>query len=1018
MRPLKISMQAFGPYLETEVVDFEALGERRMFLISGDTGAGKSTILDAMCFALYGESPGDERTAAEMRSKNASPRLSTTIEFTFAVGDRRYTVSRSPAQTRAKLKGDGETTVAAKATLVQNDGPDEIAVASQPKKVTDEVIALLGFTAVQFRQVVVLPQGQFRKFLASNSDERQKILSDLFRTMRYERVEAALKDRAREVTEKLQTVHSRVEGLLAGAQVESAAALGETVDTFKVELEQSEVELQTRQTLLTSALEQFTVGKQLADTFAKREALNNRIKQIEATRDEQTQREQRLHDAERALALAADFERQQQLQLQHTSVQDSLNQASNRKAEIHKALTDAQSDLEQAKEAAPQITDALGKIERLQALKVAAEELANQTKQLDELERNATKAKTDAEAATVAARKLEAQREKLRGELTELGANTQTAEVIEHEGVAIKGVIDNHKRYAQLLGNLKRLDAELNDTRKRQEDLAGKIKDAQQTSKRLEDARDQGRATLLAHTLNTGKPCPVCGSTEHPAPADSSLDIPGEADIKNAREHIETLTAKSATTGQELGVLAGQHETQKAEAETLKSALGDHAQTPLSELEETRAQLANRYRDARNRQTRIGEIEEELQTLSDQLTQQDQTLQTLASISTDAAAASAKAHGAMESALARLPEQYRAPGAIDTEIDATTALLEKLQKTAADAQQQHQNATTARAELETELKTHTESLARLATGLAETKQDWEQKRTAAGFDSDASWTHARIDKEAVTELRSAVDQYRTELAEANGALKEADQVCSGQTLPDVVTLEKQHLEAKALWDTLNTDVTNKRLRVEQLNASRSQIDQTLAGQESLDAEFKVVQHLANIAAGGSGNPLRLSLHRYVLGVILDEVLAAATHRLLHLSRGRYRLERRLGAGDQRRAGGLELDVFDGDTGESRPVSTLSGGEGFQAALALALGLAEVTQNHAGGIHLETLFVDEGFGSLDQEALQAAISTLIEANRDGRLIGIISHVSELKEHIDTRLDIHKSVAGSSTRWVIP
>jgi len=956
MRPLKISMQAFGPYLGTEVVDFEALGERRMFLISGDTGAGKSTILDAMCFALYGESTGDERAAADMRSKNAPPKLETSIELTFSVGEKSYRVVRSPAQTRPKQRGDGVTNISAKATLVRLENTKETALASQPRKVTDEIIALLGFTAIQFRQVVVLPQGQFRKFLSSSSDERQKILSDLFRTWRYERVEQALKDRARAVTQQLSTVNAKIDGLLLAQEVESESALTTELESVESSLETATVELQTRTTLLTNALESLNQGKSLADHFNKRTALAARIKEIEATADEQIERETRLASAERALRVKAEFDAHTQLNKQHSATSARLEAAKKQETEVSERLTAtaATSHLEQAREVAGAGTHKL---------------------------------------------------EQLRAELTEIAANTETTAAVEQEGKATTALIENHQRYAKALGEVKRLEADIGETEGGLESARRDLKKASDELARLEEARDRGQATLIARTLTDGTPCPVCGSTTHPAPADSTIDIPDDSDVKGAREKITTQQSRVDETGQTLGRLTGERKSTQNEANSLEKLLGDDAQTPVSTLEQARDRLKGRYREAQTRETRRVEITNEVAGIEKNSGEAEARLVELTAKATELNEAVAARRSARDTILARLPEEFRSPGSIDAAITATSQKQQELVATIEGARKQHAEASTASTQLASEIKTQSETLAKMHSDLEAAAAAWRTKREEANFDTDAAWQAAFLEDDSVKTLQAAVTQYRTELDQARGALTEAETACAGQVMPDLVQLQKLHDEAAALFDTLKEDSSRKRVRSEALRSTSSQIKEARGGQQSLDDEFRVVQHLADVA-------------RYVLGVILDEVLVAATHRLLHLSRGRYRLERRIGVGDQRRAGGLELDVFDGDTGESRPVSTLSGGEGFQAALALALGLAEVTQNHAGGIRLETLFVDEGFGSLDQEALQAAISTLIEANRDGRLIGIISHVSELKEHIDTRLDIHKTVTGSSTQWVVP
>ncbi len=764
MRPLKLVMRAFGPYAEEQTIDFSLLGEHNFFLIHGPTGAGKSSILDAICFALYGSASGDLRDSRSLRSDYAPASRRTEVEFTFHNGGATYCVLRSPEQEITRQRGSGTRKLPSAAVLrrLNADGTELQLLAERTDEVTRAIIRIMGFKAEQFRQIVLLPQGEFRRFLIADSRDRKAILETVFKTQLYRAVEELLYARCKDIKTAYESCKKEREMLLQTCALESEADFRAKIAALEAEAAQCDAEA-ARQTLtLDLCRAQIAQAQSVADAFSE-------LGDAQAKHARLSQLLPQMQEGERSLAAAE---------------QAALLE------EIYKT---ADRSLRQRQAAEAESADAAAKL-----------------------------AQARSHAAALA-----------------LSLHTELDSFHEEDPEAA----------------INRLNAEILRLTEENAALAG-------TGAHL---------VQLANELQDGVPCPVCGSVHHPRPASLT-----------AREK-QALAAQSAA------------------------------------LQEKKARL-----------------------------QQAQ-------------------------------QNYRQ----------TSLLLAKLEATA-DAAKKH--------------------LAATQLAFDDARAAYAHKLRSSVFEGDqTAFLQSRLTPERRASLKAELDSYRQQLAIAAARYERAQKAVLGKTAPDMDALHREAKQQENSLAALTTRSALLRREAAELSGRAERLQEIERQLAALDTAQQTAATLAETARGN--NAARLTFSGFVLQTILDKVLVAANLRLHKMSRGRYSLARAAAVADARRENGLNIEVTDTFTGVPRPVKTLSGGELFLASLSLALGLADVVQSEAGGTRLDTILIDEGFGSLDSEALDMAVSTLIDLQGSGRLVGIISHVAELRERIHTRLEVIPGQRGS-------
>jgi len=936
MRPARIELVAFGPYAGRQVIDFRSLGARTLFLICGPTGAGKTAVLDAMAFSLFGQSSGSERSERKLRSDHAAPDLPTEICFDFQLKDQGFRVVRTPAQERPKKRGEGTTTQGATATLwarpvdaLESDHGEVLATGIS--EVNAAIEARLGFGADQFRQVVLLPQGEFRRLLSSDSTQRQAVLETLFQTRRYRRLEDTLKARVAQVRRRLQDMDVQKKALLDQAEVEDTTALEQKQTGLNEGLQALHAlspALKTAQRAAQQAHTSGTATKTRLDERAQADAALVSLQALALEMDalaKNLARARKAHGLSDADRLLADRKEA------HTAAQKTqiTAEAAQERAATHAASTQLALDAAQAQ--SPERAAAQRRVDQLSEMTEAAAKL------------EAARADADAAAATAAAilRQLTAQQ---LGTARKLAQSTQALAGQQAELVACGTAVTGARQ--QLID--------------------------------LEAAVAQAHAAHLAGKLEDDAPCPVCGSPDHPDPAQAADGAPGGDALAEARAlrnqaEAELVDAQSAlqTLGAEHTALAAEH----TRAETLLCGVPGT----------TRARLSGG-----GTATQRGDLP--------------------AAITADAAA-----DKALELRLAAVPEDLREPGAIASAQAQAAQSLAALSRALQLSQTVAQKAATDLAACEAALKAAAVTTQTAATRLVEAEAELIKRIAEAGFTGLDDYTAARRSPPDITAMDGQLSGWREQRARAQERAERARTAAEGLTLPNMQALAEAMAAADGALSAHTAQVGSTQAELAATDRVITELAAISKRFGSAEMELSTVGRLADVATGA--NPWRMTFERYVQAALLDEVLQAANLRLGPMTHQRYQLRRAESAGDRRRRGGLDLEVLDAYTGKSRPVSTLSGGEGFEAALSLALGLADTVQARSGGIQLDAIFVDEGFGSLGESDLDAVIQSLQDLQDGGRLVGIISHVPELRERIQTRLEVDKGRDGSRARFVM-
>jgi len=1018
MKPLKLILQAFGPFAGAETIDFSLLGSTPLFLINGPTGAGKSSILDAICFALYGQTTGAEREPAQMRCDHADADLLTEVTLDFSLGEKNFRIRRIPTQERPKSRGEGTTTQQAEAQLWLLDGSAEgtIIVAKSVTDATDEISNRIGLDVEQFRQVIVLPQGKFRDLLMADSKEREKIFGQLFQTHIYKHIEDQLKAQAASIRQAVEQHQNQIKGILQSAEVNSETQVDEELLALQPELHSAlanKEQAYEQQMLAMRAKEQAQTLKMGFDNLSKKEteleeklALESEViaKQDKLNRALNAQKIRHLYDnhKEKSAVLL-------KLNSQIEESSKGLNLAAQEKLTAEQAFN-------AAKEAFSDVDGLKKQRIELNQYEERIAELITTTKVLADCEKAFKISQSNLESK-------KAEQQALENELTTKGAQVE-ARASELESLASKQIdlevlrqkVDQRKSLEILRTQHSKLEQRELQLLKKLAVCKTEFESAQKLARETELIWHTGQAALLARELQLGEPCPVCGSKEHPFPAN-------------------TLSDESLITKQQVDEVRFKENTARDFMQSVKDAwelarnevAGN--QKELTQLEQQLAQLAEQSLDALSKtfkdadtavillleqQTKQKEITARITGIKGLLADMVEMLSGLEAKAGADNGLVIRAASKVDQLVQLIPEPYREPNALASALSLLGAriqiLTDAVTKAEAEYEQKRSSLDKATSTNEALSKQHAD----LQLQSTVTEAAWNNALIQSAFDNFEAFYQALLSEPEQKNLKIEIDSYRSELDSLNGAVLQLKTDLAEQLLPDMAIIEQQLNDKLALFKSADEAWRKLEERSNQLQGVKSKLTKAHEKNAEFTAQYAVYGTLSDVANGQTGN--KISLQRFVLGVLLDDVLIQASHRLNVMSKGRYQLVRKEDRAKGNKASGLDLEVEDGYTGKNRPVATLSGGESFMAALSLALGLSDVVQSYVGGIKLDTLFIDEGFGSLDPESLDLAIRTLIDLQASGRMIGIISHVTELKEQMALRIDVMSSRNGSCVRMI--
>ena len=914
MRPLKLTMSAFGPYAGRMELDFEALGTGGLYLITGDTGAGKTTIFDAISFALFGEASGANREPGMLRSKYADPKTPTEVVLTFRYAGKEYTITRNPEYMRPKGRGEGMTKQGANATLVCPDGH----LVDRLKDVNAAVRDILGLDREQFSQVAMIAQGDFLKLLLADTKERQKIFRNIFHTNLYVELQDQLSSQANAIKSKWEYAGNSIRQYQEGILWAESSPLSEQGQRAR------EGNLPTAEvlSLLDALLEedrqiQKALEIQLADTEKKLDGVKGQLNKAET----------------------------------YQRTKSALAQAEEKLAATTPLLAQYRQELEAQQAKLPQ-QEALGK-------EITAIELTlSDYDRLAALQKDLTAAQQQKQQAEAELETAQGQRNALAEELDNLKAERKTLENCGAEKEKLLRQKQTHQENQEALQRLVRDIGKLYTQQKKWKNAQDFYVAAEEKSTRRMreyDAKNKAfldeQAGIIAGRLEDGQPCPVCGAIHHPAPAVMADFAPTEADVKQAKQAYEKAAreteAASSAAAAEKGKVVSQEETLAKQIASL-----------LEAMEIAKAETAA--------QVRISEY--------------------------------AAAIAALDLQIAEISAAQKRKEALDTLVPQKEQAISDKDGRISTLRESLASANTAIRSAAEQMEALRKKLPFADKSAAAAQRDGKQRELKALQNAlDAAQRHYDGCKDTLSNLNGSAEQLRKQLESEEERDMEA------------LTLEKDALTARRtelqnLQKPIHTRLTSN-------ETCKKNIQSKAQEYSALEEKQKWLCALSDTANGRISGKAKIMLETYIQTTYFDRILARANVRLMKMTGGQYELKRRVDEENRRSQIGLELDVIDHYNGTQRSVKTLSGGESFKASLAMALGLSDEVQMST-GIQLDTLFVDEGFGSLDPESLDQAYNTLASLTEGNRLVGIISHVAELKARIDKQIVVTKEKCGGS------
>ena len=873
MRPLTLEMQAFGPFAKKEIIDFTRFGKSGVFLIAGDTGAGKTTIFDAMSFALYGEGSGgnERRSANSYRSDYAASDMPTYVDFRFEHKNRVYRIKRNPQYLRAKQKGTGTTKENASVEFTC-ESTDECLTSIDD--VRNRVVELIGLTQEQFSQTVMIAQGDFRKILVESSSSRKELFRRIFKTEVYERIQSEIKNRAKESKERYEKLSDKI--------TDTGDRLKIDIDFEKKELFESCAADGFKADEAVSLLEEICeYDKELLKVKKKAEA--GLGKQYRENTKKQSDAESMTADFCSLDKAKKDLEKLNEKEEKMKALSYELKMY-----EKAASLSGPEAKREADKKAYEETVD-------------EAEKKKNELKELCDLLPNLKNKYTEAEKKRPDGQKQGAEAERL------------------------KAAIEPLENYERAKITLEKLRTKLSKAF----DADNKAADTYETVKRGFYENQYG---LIASGLQDGKPCPVCGSKIHPAPAALSDSAYSQSELEKAEKARKVAAA-------ELSEANASYAEGEARIKTLCGALTSAGVDPDMTPEKLEKLIQEKNKAAEN-----------------------------------------------------IEKAYT-----DSKTEYENALLrsEELKK----------QADTAEARLKDKKAALKASEKEFATGLAKNGFSDEKEYTASKLTS-------AVKKKKEEELRS----YSGKKDELNGVIKNLDKKLKGKERPDLENITFTLRQIKAKWQNAQKEANACESRLNINIEAKNELVKLLEGLQGARDEYRILDELNRCVSGLMAGKTKILFETYVQQYYFLQVISAANVRLGTLTNGAYVLRCKGSAADMRSQSGLDLEVLDRRTGAWRDVSTLSGGESFLASLALALGLSDIVQAGSGEVRLDSMFIDEGFGSLDEDALRQVLGLLQELAGGKRLIGIISHVSELMDKIDDKLIVEKTNSGATVHIV--
>ncbi|WP_079480020.1 AAA family ATPase [Halobacillus salinus] len=1035
MRALTLTMNAFGPYREKQVVDFSALGDESIFLITGPTGAGKTTIFDAMCFALYGRASGSDRDQDSMRSHFADEGETTYVDFQFELRNRQYRIVRMPKQRRKKERGEGYKEDPARSDLYMVTDGEEKLLATKIKEVNEQIEDILGLDYEQFRKMIMIPQGEFRRLISENSKEREEILQRIFKTHFYADLTDYFKKESSELKAEMNQFEWKIDQELSKAHwgmdlpedpsslqpEEYLELLSARLNSQQALIEEQKEQVKEQSNKVEKQQEAYQEAKHLDSLFQTKQKLEKEKGELTEDKERIKEKELELKSAQEAQEVQP-FEHQWKEKKQELErLQHSLSAKRKEKEDIQVAYRKAEAEFEKEKNREDERQTFKKQWEERQLEKERLKEYIEQKKkfdasqkQMDELEKQL--------------KKQQEQKQKVMGEKDQLVSQVKEQRAIANRLYEWKSKLSETQEELQKLTRLQKESNKLTELRQTYHTFMTSYKQIQQEEQKMrgqyEEALEEIRshhAYTLSRELTADSACPVCGSLHHPSPAAKPSTVPDDHQLDELKGRMEAAYARFQKAQGKLVEVKAEGESQRQLVDALKQDITSK-DTELSErmittwIRESMTEKEKHERELERIQKERNRLEANERKL-EELDQQDQSLAESIEHTRSKFASLKESTVREETQLNQLLEQGQMdtidPRELDNKIIQAKKTYEHAVSLWEDIYARYHQLRDQLQQIQASEKEIKNYVDQTEETVKSTRESFDQTFDQSAFASYEDYQNAVLTKPEMQQIIEEIDSFKTKQASIEGRLNDIYEQLQGKERPDLTVLLEKLEEEKRNLAELQQRLNEQTVMYQQNESVHIQIKGLLEDQGTLAKKYYDIAELAALARGD--NTLRLSLERYVLAAFLDEILVQANMRLDQMTDHRYQLVRSDEIAKRGAQSGLDLEVIDHHTGQKRSVRTLSGGEGFKASLSLALGMADVVQAHAGGVQLDTLLIDEGFGTLDDISLEQAIDCLRGLQDGNRMLGIISHVAQLKEEIPAKLQIESGPQGSTVQF---
>ncbi|EJE1593761.1 AAA family ATPase [Listeria monocytogenes] len=1019
MRPIKLTMQAFGAYAKKEVIDFEKLGTEQIFVISGKTGAGKSTIFDAISFAIFGKANTFDRESFSMRSHFATDKEITEVTLAFRLKDKIYQISRIPQQEIAKQRGNGTTTSPQKAELYELIGDEMKLLASSVRDVNTKMEELIQLNVDQFRQILMIPQGEFRELLVSDSKEKEVILQRLAHTVYYEKVENLLWEKQKQAEILVVEARKKVAELaeLSLPSVEVSGKTTSEISVLQAEAIQSEqmilTELENKLSIIrkqtSEAVEKVTLAKEQLLDWQNLDKYTEEIATLEIEKDFYQAIEVRLEAAKRAsnlrsqdalcIRLKEQLETAEQTEKQVAFEAEEVKVQFSHVKKQKEALAEKEAELEINKRTLFQLEEMEPKILELEMISIQ--------KRRAELEWK--EATTLLEEIVNSEQKIIAELQSVESRLVEINQAELTYLEVINKRTTVEAIIEKEQELVSKRMKMVAWDSEKQTEEQKLVQLLAEKAEIETTIEQEETKLQKEQAATIAAHLHDGEACPVCGSDSHPALAKF-----GET------ANLETLEVAKGKLHEKLLAITTTEKT----ISQLEWQLNEWAgikELSLTEVQQTlteNIQLANNLAEQiAQLQAKVAQKETIQATLESLNNKQNETITEKNKVALEVE----KLHQQVQMVSGKLsyleqsiPTEFRDKVVFESKKKELSEKIEAHIKQANQVDALFRQTEKETTRLESTLQSAQKTTVDAKEALQVQREIFKEAMKQNDFLSYDAYKQAFMSAEEQKIQEEKVADYERKRHLAVSRQADLKEKLQNKQKPNIEQLEFIMKEKQLELSQSEENTMKQREFVTKRKELVENYQNSIQTVEQAEENYADIGLLADAARGK--NARRLTFERYILAMFLDTIIHRANHRLSKMTSGRFELQRKMEKAKGNVQSGLELEVFDEYTGLTRHVKTLSGGESFKTSLALALSLAEVVQEMAGGISLETMFIDEGFGTLDPESLEAAVECLLETQENGRLVGIISHVPELKERISARLEVTATNHGSTTKFI--